>query len=73
MTEATAAQRRFAEEDDDICAAGLTKDGVTLIHLTEAERAELAAAAAPEVQKTRARFGAELIALFENDLAKVSL
>ena len=73
VTEATAAQRRFAEEDDDICAAALTADGVTLVHLTEAERGGLAAAAAPEVQKTRARFGAELIALFENDLAKVSL
>jgi len=71
VAEATAAQRRFAEEDDEICAKALAADGVTLIHLSEAERAAFAAATRDEVEKTRQKFGAELIALFEDDLAQV--
>ena len=70
VAEATAAQRRFAEDDDDICARALIDDGVTLIKLTDAERAVFAEAARGEVGKTRQRFGAELIDLFENDLAQ---
>lgn len=72
VSEATVEQRRFAEEDDEICAKALTADGVTLIELTEHERAAFADAARAEVDKTRARFGAELIALFESDLARVA-
>ena len=72
ITEATAAQRRFAEEDDEICARALSADGVTLIELTDEERRAFAEAAAVEVEKTRGRFGAELIALFEDDMAKVA-
>ena len=70
VTEATAAQRRFAEDDDDICARALKKDGVTLIDLTGPERAAFADATRGEVNKTRQRFGADLIAMFEDDLAQ---
>lgn len=73
VAEATIAQRRFAEEDDDICAKAMQEEGVTLIELQEAERASLENAARQEVETTRGRFSAELIALFENDLAQVSL
>lgn len=72
VAEATIAQRRFAEEDDDICAKAMREEGVTLIELSEEERASLANAARKEVETTRGRFSAELIALFENDLAQVS-
>jgi len=71
LIEATAAQRRFAEEDDEICAKALKEDGVTLIELNMAERASLADATRAEVEQTRQRFGADLIALFEDDLARV--
>jgi len=71
VTEATVAQRRFAEEDDEICAKALIGDGVELIELSEAERAAFENATRDEVQKTRQRFSADLIALFEDDLAKV--
>lgn len=71
VTQATAEQRRFAEEDDEICAKALIDDGVTLIELSETERAAFANATRAEVDKTRQRFGADLIALFEDDLAQV--
>lgn len=70
VTEATAAQRKFAEDDDDICARALKKDGVTLIDLTGPERAAFADATRGEVNKTRQRFGADLITMFEDDLAQ---
>lgn len=73
VAEATIAQRRFAEEDDDICAKAMRDEGVTLIELSEEERASLANTARQEVETTRGRFSAELISLFENDLAKVPL
>lgn len=73
VIEATAEQRRFAEEDDEICAKALAADGVTLIELTDDERQAFADAARAEVDKTRARFDAELIALFDDDLARVTL
>ncbi len=69
VAEATAAQRRFAEEDDDICAKALTEAGVSLIELSAEEHETLAGAARAEVDKTRQRFGADLVALFEADLA----
>lgn len=71
VSEATAAQRKFAEEDDDICAKALTADGVTLVTLSPADRAEFTEAARAEVQKTRQRFGAELLTMFDEDIAKV--
>ncbi len=72
VSEATKQQRRFAEEDDEICAKALAADGVTLIELAEDERRAFAEAASAEVEKTRARFDADLIALFESDLAQVA-
>lgn len=71
MAEATVAQRRFAEEDDEICARAMETEGVTLVTLTETERTALADATRAEVEATRRRFGDDLIALFEADLAGV--
>lgn len=73
VAEATVAQRRFAEEDDEVCTKALIEDGVTVIELSAQERAALASACRSEVETTRQRFGAELIALFENDLAQVRI
>ncbi len=71
VMQATSEQRRFAEEDDEICAKALIDDGVTLVELSETEHAAFANATRDEVDKTRQRFGPELIALFEDDLAQV--
>jgi TRAP-type C4-dicarboxylate transport system substrate-binding protein len=71
VIQATSEQRRFAEEDDEICAKALIEDGVTLIELSEAECAAFANTTRDEVDKTRQRFGSDLIALFEDDLAQV--
>lgn len=70
VQEATIAQRRFAEEDDDICADAMRKDGVTLTILSADERAAFAEVTRAEVDKTRQRFGADLISMFEDDLAR---
>lgn len=72
VAEATGYQRQLAEDDDDICSKALVADGVTLIELTAKERAEFADATRSEVAKTRQRFSAELIDLFEDDLAQVT-
>ena len=57
-----------------ICSQGLRDAGVELIELTPDERAAFAAAAKAEVDKTtRSRFGADLIALFEDDIAQVTV
>ncbi|MGI9366026.1 MAG: TRAP transporter substrate-binding protein [Rhizobiaceae bacterium] len=71
VVEATKMQRQFAEQDDTICADAMTAEGVTIVDLDEAQRAQFEAAARGEVEKTRSRFGADLIELFENDLARV--
>lgn len=68
LAEATAAQRRLAAEDDVLCARALADEGVTLVELTEAERAAFAAAARPEVEVTRRRFAPELLELFDRHL-----
>lgn len=70
VAEATQAQRGFAADDDVVCAKGLTEDGVELVELTSAERAAFAKATLSEVETTRNRFAADLIALFEDDLAQ---
>ena len=70
MEEATRDQRRFAEEDDAICTKALLEEGVALIDLTPDERAAFTTATRAEVEKTRARFGADLIAMFEDDISK---
>ena len=72
LQEATQAQRRFAEDDDDICSKALEADGVTLIELSMQERASLVEAARSEVEVTRSRFDRDLIDLFEADLERVS-
>ena len=71
VKEATADQRRFAAEDDVICSQSLREAGVELIELTPEERAAFADIAKAEVDATRSRFGADLIALFEDDIARV--
>ena len=72
LQEATRAQRRFAEEDDEICSKALLAEGVTLVDLTADERAGLVEATKSEVDKTRSRFSQELIDLFEADLERLS-
>lgn len=71
LAEATADQRRFAEEDDTICAKAMKEEGVKFISLTENERAAFADATREEVEKTRASFDPDLIQMFEDDLAQV--
>jgi TRAP-type C4-dicarboxylate transport system substrate-binding protein len=71
VAEATAQQRRFAQEDDVTCTQAMTQDGVTFTTLTPSERDAFAAATRAEVDATRASFDPELIALFEADIAKV--
>lgn len=71
LAEATAAQRTFAEQDDEICTKALTADGVSLITLSPEERETFAKSARAEVMKTRERFNSELLTMFDNDIAKV--
>ncbi|NKB53343.1 MAG: hypothetical protein GKR97_14155 [Rhizobiaceae bacterium] len=72
LQEATQAQRRFAEEDDDICSKAMMEEGVNLVHLSQSERASLVEATRQEVDTTRSRFNQDLIDLFEADLERVS-
>ena len=65
MTEATAAQRRFATEIDDECAQRLTAAGTEITALSEAERAAFAKSVAPVVETERARFDPSLLASFD--------
>ena len=66
---ATKAQRRFAEEDDDICSAALRAQGVEITDLSDAERAAFREATRAEVDITRARFSPELRNLFDSELS----
>lgn len=66
---ATQAQRRFAEEDDDICAAELRRQGVEITELDGATRAAFAQTTRPEVEITRAAFSPELRDLFDKELS----
>ena len=66
---ATQAQRRFAEDDDDICSAELRAPGVELTELDDATRTAFAQATRPEVDITRASFSPELRALFDEELS----
>ncbi|WP_299484241.1 TRAP transporter substrate-binding protein [uncultured Roseibium sp.] len=68
VSEATLAQRRFAEEDDDICRRALEAEGVEIIELSEADRARFASRCRSEVDTTRKAFDAELISLFDKEL-----
>lgn len=66
---ATAAQRRFAEDDDAICSKELQAQGVEITELSDAERAAFAAATRPEVDITRQSFSPELRDLFDKELS----
>lgn len=68
VAEATRAQRRYADEDDEICRKALEEDGVEIIELSDAERARFAAKCRGEVNTTREAFDAELISLFDKEL-----
>lgn len=70
--EATRQQRRFAEEDDQICSDALQADGCELIELSDAERMAFREATTSEVDLTRAQFSDEFITLFESDLANAN-
>lgn len=71
VAEATAAQREFAERDDEVCSRALIADGVTLVRLDADQRQAFAAATRGEVDQTRDRFDAELVRLFEQDMVEV--
>lgn len=66
---ATAAQRRFADEDDLICAGKLAAEGVEILELRPGQRENFAEATRDEVAKTRAGFDNALIRLFDDDLS----
>lgn len=65
MPEATAAQRRFAAEEDAICTDELTAAGTEITALTADERARFADAVATVVEAERAKFDAGLLAGFD--------
>ncbi len=65
---ATRAQRRFAEEDDDICGAELRRQGVEITELSDEDRAVFAKATRPEVDITRGQFADDLRDLFDREL-----
>ena len=66
---ATKAQRRFAEDDDDICSAKLRAEGVEITELSDTERAAFREATRAEVDITRANFSPELRELFDKELS----
>lgn len=70
LAEATIAQREYAEQDDEICTSALIADGVTFVSLSPQEREAFTQTTRDEVLKTRKRFSPELIAMFDEDLAK---
>jgi len=69
IVEATAAQRRYAQEDDTLCANALRADGCELITLSTDERAEFFKATESAVNATRINLNPELIDLLWADLA----
>ncbi len=69
VSEATVAQRRFAEEDDTICADKLCAEGVEIIELDRNARAAFADVTRAEVEITRSAFDPALTALFDADLS----
>lgn len=61
-TEATAAQRRFAAEEDDACIAALEADGVTIVPAGEIDRGAMRAAVADIVAQDARLIPADLLA-----------
>lgn len=72
LLEATAAQRRFAAEDDTVCYEALVADGCKIVTLSDEERALFCSAASDTVSRFRAQFDNELIELFNTDIASVT-
>ncbi len=72
LSEATAEQRRFAEEEDTLCLQALESDGCEIITLSDKERADFSAATDSVVAQYRSQFKPGLIELFNADLANVS-
>ena len=71
VIEATAAQRKFAEDDDTVCRKAIEADGCEIITLSDDERAEFVSVTKHEVAHTIANFDASWIELFNADLAGV--
>lgn len=69
VNEGSLAQRRFAEEDDAVCRAGLERDGVEIIELDDATRRNFVQACRPEVDRIRSKFAPEIVELFDQELA----
>jgi len=65
MIEATAAERRFAAEEDAICTEQLTAGGTVITPLSDLERACFADAVRPVVEAERAKFEPQLLAAFD--------
>jgi TRAP-type transport system periplasmic protein len=63
LDEATAAQRRFSEEDDVRCLATLAETGNQVLRLSATERAAFAAAVAPVVDAECQRIDSRALAL----------
>lgn len=70
IVQATAEQRRMAEEDDVVCAKTLRDEGCELITLTDAEREAFVAATRDAVMAMSANFDPEMSALFERELSR---
>ena len=73
LQDATSAQRRFADEDDDICADKLSAEGVHIQELAPDEKAAFVSATRNEVALTRAGFDSALTALFDRDLSMADM
>jgi len=69
VAQATASQRRFADEDDRICAEKLIAEGTELHELDSAQRQAFVTATRDEVAITRGGFDADLIKLFDENLS----
>ncbi len=68
VSEATAAQRRFAAEDDEACAEALEADETEIIALDSCARRAFAFAVSAAVDRTRAQYPEDLVALFDEAL-----
>ena len=64
--QATATQRRLADEEDTSCASALAAEGAEILQLDDDVRAEFAARTGRAVEETRAQFPDDLVALFDN-------
>ncbi len=69
LREATNAQRRFADDDDEICAEKLAEEGVDIQMLTVDQRNSFARKCERVVAETRAQFSEELLTLVETSLS----